>query len=152
MPNSEVIFGGVLVVGLLAAAVAFSWAQRAALRRAALLPDEERAFERRRAYRRLIGCGLLAVMAVLLVAQYLLWEWRVKDVAVPIPEEDKVYIRLWGGAIIGLLLALLTVVVLSAIEAFATRSFALRQYRKLSEERRAMIQRQADRIREGRDA
>jgi hypothetical protein len=152
MPNSEAIFGGVLVVGLLAAAVVFAWAQRAALSRATTLPDEERAFERRRAYRRLVSCGLLALMAVLLVVQYFLWEWRVKGIADPVPEEDKVFVRLWMGVIIGLLLALLTVVVLAAIEAFTTRSFALKQYRKLSDERRAMIQRQADRIREGRDA
>jgi hypothetical protein len=152
MPNSEAIFGGVLVVGLVAAAAVFAWAQRAALSRAATLPDEERAFERRRAYRRLVSCALLVVMAALLVVQYFLWEWRVKGIPVPVPEDEKVYIRLWGGAIIGLLLVLLAVVVLAAIEAFTTRSFALKQYRKLSAERRAMIQRQADRIREGRDA
>ncbi|MGL4553146.1 MAG: hypothetical protein ACRC33_18425 [Gemmataceae bacterium] len=149
MPNSELIFGALLVAGLLAAAGSFAWAQVATLRRAARLPDEERAFESTRAYRRLVGCALLAVMAGLLVAQYALWEWRVKHLVQPVPEEEKVYARLWVGAWVALLLALLAVVVLTAIEAFVTRSHALKQSRRLSEERRAMIQRQAARIREG---
>lgn len=146
--DGELAFGAVLVVGLLAAAVAFGWAQRSALTRAAALPDEERLYERRRAYRRIVGCVLLAVMAVLLVVQYGLWEWRVRHIALPVADDDKPYVRLWAGAWVALLLALLTVIVLTALEAFAARSRTLRQYRQLAADRRAMIARQADRLRE----
>lgn len=148
MPDSELIFGLMLVIGLLVAAGTFGWAQRAALSRADLLPDEERLYERRRAYRRLVGCALLAVMAILLVVQYLLWEWRVKLVVQPIPDEDKMAVRFWIGSWIALLLCLLVVVSLSAYEAFVVRYRTLKQYHALSEERRAMIQRQAERLRD----
>ncbi len=57
-------------------------------------------------------------------------------------------ISLNGNLLFMLLLALLVVVVLAAVDLLATRSHYLKQYRKLRADRRAMILRQAVRLRE----
>lgn len=154
MPVSELIFGSILVTGLLAVAGAVGWVQVRALvrlRTTPALPDEERTYERRRAWRWIVGSALMALMAALLVAQFILWEWRIKHLVQPVPAEEKVYVRLWGGALVALLLALLAVVILTAFDLMATRSHYLKQYRKLRADRRAMIERQAERLRAERE-
>jgi hypothetical protein len=148
MPNSETVFASILVVILAGAALGFGWAQCRTLLRASHLPDIERGFESRRAYRRLVGCGLLLLMALLLVVQVGLWEWYVKLLEPPIAPEDKMYVRLWAGAWVGILVCLIVVLVLAAYDSFATRAYLLREYGRLAAERRAMVQRQADRLRE----
>lgn len=151
MPHSELIFGGVLVTCLLGVAVLFGWTQRGAFGRAEQLPHDERRIARRQIYRRLIGCAFLAVVAILLAAQYMLWECRVKAIVPPLNDQDRMVARLWLATVIGLLLALLVVLILAAIEAFVARSQALKQYRKRSDDRRALIERQAARLLEGRN-
>jgi hypothetical protein len=148
MLSSEAIFGGLLVVVLSAAACVFAWAQRNTLRRAVHLPEAERRFERRRAIRRLVGCTLMLLMAGLIVFQYLLWEYCLKLLAPPIAPENRIYYRLWGYSWVVILVALLSALFLAAYDALANRSHLLSQYGRMAEERRAMVQRQAERLRE----
>ncbi|MFQ3592062.1 MAG: hypothetical protein SNJ82_02600 [Gemmataceae bacterium] len=148
MPNTEAISGALLVAVLLGAAVVFAWAQRTTLRRAAQLPQAERRFERRRAIRRLVGCGLMLLMAMLIVFQYILWERYLKMLTPPIAEEHRIYYRLWGYSWVVILVSLLTALFLAAYDALANRSHLLNQYGRMAEERRAMVQRQAERLRE----
>ena len=66
-------------------------------------------------------------------------------------EAEKQTIRVWGGVWVAILLLLLIVVGLAAADLWSTRGHALRQFRKLQADRRAMIQRQTGRLREERD-
>jgi H+/gluconate symporter-like permease len=148
MPTTEAVFGAILVAVLFGAAILFAWAQRATLRRAVHLPEAERRFERRRAFRRLIGCALMMLMAVLIVFQYLLWETYLKGLEPPIAEQDRIYFKLWGYSWVVILVSLLTALFLAAYDALANRAHLLGEYSRIAEERRAMVQRQAERLRE----
>lgn len=148
MPTTEAIFGAILVAVLFGAACVFAWAQRNTLRRAVHLPDAERRFERRRAFRRLIGCGLMILMAVLIVFQYVLWETHLKGLDPRNAEENRVYYKLWGYSWVVILVSLLTALFLAAYDALASRAHLLGEYGRIAEERRAMVQRQAERLRE----
>ena len=161
MSVSQAVFGWSLVVVVAGAAAVFGWLQLAALRvlaRADALPDDERRFGKRQARRRLAGCGLLAFMAVLLAAQMAFWEGPAQALAddrdkfargeaPAFTEQQKTFLRIWGGSWVLLTLALTAVVFLAAIDRYATRTHALRQLRRLQADRRAMVQRQADRLR-----
>jgi hypothetical protein len=160
---SEIVFSVLLVVGLVALAVYFGRRELAALRRlrGETLPDEEHRYERRKALRRLVSCALMLVLAALLVgllvygteAQELAQEREGFDAedAPAFTPQQKLFLRVWGGMWIAFLVLLLVVLALAAVDLWATRVYGLRQYRKLSEDRRAMIQRQANRIRQERN-
>ena len=72
MAWSEILFGSLLVVVLVAVAIVLGVRQVRQLRllRTQTLPDEEMHWERRKAWRRLGSAGLLFVIASLLVAQF----------------------------------------------------------------------------------
>jgi Tfp pilus assembly protein PilV len=158
---SEVLIGVVLAVGLLALALYYARRQLASLRKLRqedALPDEERRYERRKAWRRLVSCGLMVIVAGLLFglqfyaapAQEMANERAGVDVQDLTPQQ-KFFIRAYTGAWIALLLVLMVILALAAIDLWATRRYGLRQYRKLSEDRRAMIQRQVNRMRQERN-
>jgi flagellar biosynthesis/type III secretory pathway M-ring protein FliF/YscJ len=163
--RSEVIVGLLLAAGLLALALYFGWRQIVSLRRlrtADALPDEERHFERRKARLRLVSCALLLLMAGLLVGLQFYDAGRVQDLAdkrerlgqeepLPLTDQQKFFIKAYFGTWVALLIVLMIVLILAAMDLWATRRFGLRQYRKLSEDRRAMIQRQANRMRQERN-
>jgi amino acid transporter len=159
---SQIIFGSLLVVALAALSAFIGWRQVAALLRlrGQSLPEEELRWERRKAYRRLVSSGLMVVMAVLLVvllafyepaAHQLAEERKDLDPKPPLTPEQTAFVRYWGGTLIALLLVLLSVVLLAGLDLWATRRYALRQYRKLQADRRAMIERQASRLRQERN-
>ncbi|MBY0232588.1 MAG: hypothetical protein K2W96_25185 [Gemmataceae bacterium] len=161
MDWTQAVFGSVLVVGLGVAAGVFGWLQVKELRRVAAdaaLPDEERRFARRQARRRLWGCGLLALMAAILVAELVFWEPAAealarqrerfgKEDAPQFTESEKVFLRIWGGGWVALAAALMAAVFLAALDRYSTRTHALRQMRRLQADRRAMVARQAGRMR-----
>lgn len=166
MPWTEIVFGVVLLVVLLAVALYFGIIQVRNIRniRTRLdLPDEERRHEVRKAWRRLVMSGLLLVLAGLFAfllvlheptAQRLADEREEHDAATapPFTAEQRAFLRLWGGAWVVVLLVLMVVVLLAAIDQWAIRRHGLRQYRKLQADRRAMIARQATRMRREREA
>jgi hypothetical protein len=161
---SEVLFGAALVVVLVLVSVSYGWRQLQQLRRlrGQQLPDEEMRWESRKAWRRLISSGLTFVMALLLVGLLAYYEPAAQRLAderdafapgeAPAwTEEQKAFLRTWGGLVIALLVVLFAVVMLAGVDLWATRQYARRQFRKLQADRRAMIERQAMRMRRERD-
>jgi hypothetical protein len=162
---AEIVFGSLLVGVLLALAAYYGRRQVQALRALRLdpgLPDEERRYERRKAYRRAASCVLLVVLAALLTgllavaapASRLLAEEREHlgpDVASRYTEEEKAFLRFYGWGWIAFLVVLSVVLVLAAADMLSTRRYALRQFRRLHADRRAMIARQANRLRRERN-
>jgi threonine/homoserine/homoserine lactone efflux protein len=160
-----VVFGTLLVVLLLAVAGFYAWRQVLLLRRLRRredLPPEEDSFLRRQAWRRLINSGLMVVLAGLLAFSLVHLEGRVgkvarererftKENAPPLTEQEKDLLRAWGWLQVAILLVLLTILFLAAVDLFATRRYARRAFRKLQADRRAMIERQATRLREERN-
>lgn len=165
MPWSEIVFGSLLVALLLVLSLAYGrrqWQALHRLRQGSALPEEELAYERRKARRRLASCALLLLLAGLLVTLLAVFGDRAQQMADQsdalgpaaavegLSESDKVFLRLWGATLIAFLLALLALLVLAGLDLMETRRYGLRQYRKLQAERRAMIQRQSLRLREQR--
>lgn len=165
MPWSEIIFGSLLAALLLLLGLFFGWRQLAELRRlrAISLPDEEARYERRKAVRRLVSCGLLLLLGLLLGGQMAFYGPRIQELVdrhdrraegEPRPtlsDEEKGVARSWGWSIVAMLVVLLAVVILAGIDLLATRRHALRLFRKLQADRRAMIHRQTNRLRQERD-
>ena len=161
---SQIVFGSVLVVVLLLLSSYYGWCQFVVLRRLRdiTLPGDEARYEKRKAYRRLVSCGLTLLLGLML-AGVLLWleptaqqiadelEGYTAETVPELPPEQKQIVRLWVSSWIVLLVLLLVVVGLAAIDLWSTRRHALQQFRKLQADRRAMIQRQTMRLREERD-
>jgi hypothetical protein len=160
---SEIVFGSALAGGILALAVFIGWRQVVLLRklRGQSLPEDEMRWESRKAWRRLVSAGLLLVIAALLGSLVGFYEPEAQRLAderaavgsdgPPMTEEQKTFVRLWGGLVIALLLVLLALVALAGVDLWATRLYGLRQFRKLQADRRAMIERQAMRLRQDRN-
>jgi hypothetical protein len=154
--SDEVVIGLLLAVVLLGLALYYGSRQLATLRKLRqeeALPDEERRYERRKAWRRLVSCGLMLVMAAVFTALQF-YASEAKEILAKAPDltdQEKVFVRVYTGSWIAVLLLLLVVLALAAVDLWATRRYGLRQYRKLSEDRRAMIRRQADRMRQERN-
>ncbi len=153
---SEIVFGLLLVLGLLGLSLYVGARQVVQLRhlRQQDLPAEEMHYERRKAWRRLVSCGLTLVLAAMLAVLVPSWEEvdRMLRVAGPQPtEEQKSLARLYVGGWIVLMMLLMVLLVLAALDLWSTRRFGLRQFRKLQADRRAMIERQVNRMRRDRD-
>jgi ABC-type Fe3+ transport system permease subunit len=161
---SEVVIGSLLALLLLGLALYFGARQLASLRRLRRedgLPEEERRYERRKAWRRLVSCGLMLVMAGLLIGLqfYAARAQELADKRVRLDQEEpppwtaqeKYFVRASVGSLIALLVVLLVLLALAGVDLWATRRYGQREYRKLSEDRRAMIQRQANRLRQERN-
>jgi hypothetical protein len=164
VPWYQTLFGAVLVVVLVGLAVYFGRLQFLELRRLRemrdLLPDEEMRYERQKAYRRLISSALLLVLGILLIvlltyehpAQRIAEEREaLPDKSVRFTEEQTEFLRTWGWTWISFLLVLMAVIVLAGIDLMSTRLYAIRQFRKLQADRRAMIERETQRMRQQRN-
>src|SRR5206468_3992140 len=113
--------------------------------------------------RRLAGSVLMAVFAGLLAGSLTFLEDPAGRLAEEgeaarehgqqpvLDPEQKQFIHFYGGYWIVMLLVLLALVALAAFDLLATRRFGLRQYRKIQTDRRAMIERQAARLRQERN-
>jgi hypothetical protein len=163
---TEILFGTLLVVLLLILAGFYGWRQVHSLRH---LPDsqesapEERRYLVRRAWRRLFGCGLMVLLAVMLGALMLFMEDKASELAqlgeaarargeTPrLDAEQRQFIILHGWWIIGMLVALLAILTTAAVDMLATRRFTLTQFRRIQADRRAMIERTVARMRQERN-
>jgi hypothetical protein len=162
---SEIAFGSLLIVALLALSGYYGRQQVQTLRHfrgPVGLPDEEIRFERHKAYRRLLSCFLTLVLAVLLAVLLTYYEWPAhqlaeqraafnRENAPPFTADETPFLREWAWTWIAFLVVLMLVVFLAAYDMYSTRRYALRQYRKLQADRRAMIERQANRLRRERN-
>jgi hypothetical protein len=162
---TQLIFGSLLVAALLALAAYFTWAQLLTFRRlrtSSDLPSVERDYQRRQAWRRLLGCGLMGIFAGLLVGSF--WLERParelieqREAAADEGEspdftpDQRDFAKLFGWYWIALLAVLLAILVVAALDLLATRNYGIRQFRQLQADRRAMIEHQAARLRHQRN-
>jgi len=159
-------FGVVLAAGLLFLGVFYFRRQLRALHRlktGPTLPDEETRYWRRQAWWRLVGSGLLVVLAVLLPLALIFLEPTAHDIAEyskamrdageePIfSPAQRLFVKVYSGFWIAYLLILLVVLMLAAVDLWTTRRYGLRQHRRLQADRRAMIERQVNRMRQERN-
>lgn len=163
---TQIFFGAVLVVVLLFVAVLYVVRQILALRRLRQteeMPLEEHAYLQSRARRRLFTSLLLFVLGGMLLVDLLFLEVPAQQLAdqrdrsqqegepPPLNEEQRSFARLYGWFFVLFLLVLMVVVFLAAMDYWATRRYALRQHRKIIDDRRAMIERELLRLRQQRN-
>lgn len=146
-----------MVVLLLTLAGYFGWRQIQTLRgvrQASELSSEDRSYYRHQAWRRLVGCALMVVLAALLAGWYLLGfdtqtaalnlRGNTTDPAANFQRGVAVqrFVNLASSYMIFTLLVLLALVCVGAIDVLAIRRFGIRHYRKIQSDRRAMIEQQ----------
>jgi len=163
---SEIIFGAVLVVVLLFVAVLYGVRQIVSLRQLRAAEEmglEERAYLHGRARRRLVMSLLLLVLGVIFTAGLVYLETPAQQLAdqreaqeqqgdsAPLSPEQRPFARLYLSFWIVFLLLLMAVVLLAAVDLWATRRYGLRQHRKLIADHRAMIEREIARYRQERN-
>jgi cytochrome c-type biogenesis protein CcmH/NrfG len=162
----QTLFGAVLVAALLFLSIFYTWRQVLALRRLRLTPDlpaDEMSYQRRQAWRRLVTCALMFVLAVLLTGALVYLEEPAqrladaRDAAQKAGEpdelspEDRGFARFYGAFWMIFLLVLMVVVLLAALDLWSTRRYGLREHRKLLADRRAMLERQVAQLRQERN-
>jgi flagellar biosynthesis/type III secretory pathway M-ring protein FliF/YscJ len=166
VPQIQVICFALAIVVLLGLSFGFGWRQLVALRRLREVPElpaDESRRQRRQAHRRLVGCGLMALLALLLAGAQLFLEeptdlWIAEHDAraaegqpvEPTPQQ-RAFFRLYGVYWIVLLLVLLALVAVAGVDLLETRRQGLRERRKLLDDRRVMLQRQMTRWRREHD-
>jgi hypothetical protein len=164
--NSELIYGGILVVVLLALAGYYGFRQVQMLR-GLRLPDErspeERAFSRKQARRRLITSVLMVVFAGLLAGSVaftpsvrrIVASNEASNVNAEEPQPDLDDQRLakiaYGSYWIVALLVLLAIVTLAGLDLMAIRRYGQSQLLQIQSDRRAMIEKEVARLRRDRN-
>jgi len=163
---TQVLFGTLLVVLLLGLAGYYAWRQVQSLRGLGApeeSPPEEARYLRRRAWRRLFGCGLMVVLAAMLGGMMLFLEEGAKELAdfgaaarergeePQFTDDQRRFRVLYAAWNISLLLTLLAILATAAVDLLATRRFSLGQLHRIQADRRAMIERQVARMRHGRN-
>jgi uncharacterized membrane protein len=163
---TQILFGTSLIVVLLALAGFYGLRQVHALRHVRDTQEsslDERRYLVRRAWRRLFGCGLMVLLAVMLGVLMLFLEDKANELAslseaarargeTPhFDAEQRQFSLLYGWWIIGMLVALLAILTTAAVDMLATRSFTLGQFRRIQADRRAMIERTVARMRQERN-
>jgi hypothetical protein len=158
----EQVIGLLIVALLLGVAGWFGWRQAQTLRalpRQANLSSEDRRYFRNQAWRRLVGCALMFILAGLLAGWFLLGlnetASRLADRAKgagagapPLTPEEEHSLRVCAYYLGGLLLVLLATVGTAWLDFWAIRRYGLRHRRQIQDERRAMIERQVARLRQ----
>jgi hypothetical protein len=156
-----------IVLVLVTLAGLFGWRQGQTLRglgRQEELSVEDRVYYRHQAWRRLVGCMLMIVLAGLLSGWYLLgFDTRTLALSARGNSADTVAEAVQRGAamqrflnlasfyVIFTLLVLLALVCVGAADVLAIRRFGLRHYRKIQSDRRAMIDEQVSIMRSQRN-
>ncbi len=161
----QILAGTALIVGLLVVAGYFLWSQVCALRQLdddVELSGEEIAFQRRQAYRRFVAGVVMVVLAVLLLDVMIFFEAPAQALAdergaildpdaSPMTEEQKAFARHYGVFWLVILFFLAVLLALAAWDYLALRRFGWQQRQRIREDRREMIAREADRLRQERD-
>lgn len=154
MTTFDALFGGVLVLILFVVA---AWTIRLQLRRLheTALDDQSEEIEhiRRRAGRRLV-CGLLmALLGVMLAGALFFLEAPAQELADQGPivaekPENRPFARLYGWYWASFLLLLMTMVLLAGWDFLVEWRYGRGQMRRLQEERRAMVARETELMRQ----
>lgn len=159
----EQVFVSLIIVMLLGLAGYYVWRQVQTLRLLPMqenLPPEDRSYVRNQAWRRLVSCGLMVLLAVLLTGHYVLGlEDQAKKVGNESEKsrdlgekrvfnaEEKRFVNLYTYSWITILLVLLSLLGLAAFDLWAIHRFGLRHHRQIQADRRAMLERQVARMR-----
>ncbi len=154
----ELALAALIVVVLVIMAGYFAWRQWQTLRGELADPElavEDRLYVKFQAWRRLVGCGLMLLLAGLLAGAYVFdFEARAKALAnrgqAPASLEAAVqrgvaqqrFINVFSFYWIVTVLVLLSIVGLAAYDIWAIRRFGVRHLRKIQSDRRAMIEEQ----------
>jgi hypothetical protein len=163
--SPQIISTAVLVALLLAWAGFSAWRQVQTLRAlpdAENLPPEDLRYLRNQAWLRLTSSGLMVALAALLAlsyfvenpAQALIDEGTAARERGEEPDntpEHRLFVKYYGAYWITVLLVLLGMVGTALYDMLAIRRFGQRHYRKIQEDRRAMIARQVARMRRDRN-
>jgi uncharacterized membrane protein len=161
MTTAQICFTVLLSALLLVVGGYYAWRQLQCLRglRAdETLPPEDRRYVHRQAWRRLICSGLMVALAAMLAGS-LFFEAQAEELAQqraanPDAELDpaqRQFGKQYGYYWITALLLLLGMVSLALYDFLAIRRFGQQQYRKIQEDRRAMIESQVARLRQQRN-
>jgi len=155
----EYVFAALIVLVLAGLAAYFGWRQwqtLRGLRSQENLSTEDRRYIRRQAWRRVAGCALMALLAGMLVGWYALgFRQQALDLGQGAPgppnaEQQGILNRslAYVGTAVLLLMGML---LLAAVDLWAIRRFGIRHLRQIQADRRAMIERQAARLRSRRN-
>lgn len=163
MALAQLICVALAIPVLLGLSFFFGWHQLGALRRLRDGPELPATLARglrRQLYRRLVTCGLLALLALLLAGAQLFLEERADDLikensvqakhgnSPELTPEQRDFARFYGAYWLFCLLILLTIVGLAGFDLWETRRNGLRERRRLLHDQRLMLQRQMTQFRE----
>jgi hypothetical protein len=164
--NSELIFGGILVVVLLALAAYYGVRQIQTLRALRIADDrslEERAYSRKQAWRRLISSVLMVILAGLLAGSVAFTpsirriaaanEATADDTEKSASEiaEQNLTKFVFGVYWIAVLLVFLAILALAGLDLIAIRRYGQSQLLQIQSDRRAMIDQEIARFRRDRN-
>ncbi len=164
--NSQQVLLAVFGVVLLIVAGYFGWRQLKLLRWLKDQPQlslEDRIYYRRQAVRRLVGCLLLVVLA-LQIGGLFYWDvfGRLEQLSAvgddaqargvklgpdDMTEEQKEFLRFAWNYIAFTVLTVLLLVVMAMLDVMSIRRYGMRHRRRISEDRRAMLERQLPNLR-----
>ncbi len=158
MVPAELVLAALLVGVLLGLAGFYSWQQVRTLR--ALRADsgsaDDRSYLRRRAWRRLIGCALMVLLAALVVGLYAI-QAQLDAAPQDAPDrahlrrEQLAWIRWYSACVVVLAVVFFVLVWLALRDMMATRRYTVGQLRRLQSEHDAELRTQAARLRRERD-
>lgn len=137
-PLVELAWSVIISTLLLALGVIYFWREWSAWRRNAgyeQLPPEDRRHFQSQFFRRTVGCSLLIGSGLVILAVQGLLDWK---------QAPRLFAWLWTVVMVGLL----AILGLAGADVVAIRRYARRHRRRLDADRRAMIDRQLELMRE----
>jgi hypothetical protein len=157
----QIVFGGLLVIILVALAGFYSWRQirvLSGLGDAEDLSLEDRRYAHRQAWRRIACSVLMVVMAGLIAGHYSLEDRARQFIAEgeasrqrgekrELSPEEQQFLRSYYTYWIITLVVLLAIIGLAGIDFLAIRRYGRRHYRQIQADRRAMIEDELARLR-----
>jgi len=165
--NSETFGYALIIALLLGVAGYFAWKQVATLRglRAVAEPlGDEQIYLRKQAVRRLIGCGLMTLLAGMMIASYFAgleaWGTALENAAAApgeklenreLDQQRRSFLSFYASFYIGVLLIVLLLLFIAALDFWAIQRYHLSQYRRIQAERKELVQEQAARFRHQRN-
>jgi hypothetical protein len=161
---TQILFTSLLILVLVGLAAYYAWRQVQALRglrHSDNLPPEDRRYVRNQAWRRLACSALMLLFAGLLAGSFFI-EFRAQDLVnlgdaaqarnerPDLDPEQQRFFNFYTLYWVTALLVLLGIMGTALYDLLAIRRFGQRHFRKLQADRRAMIERQAERLRQER--
>jgi hypothetical protein len=162
--GSEYFFAALIIIVLLGMAGYYAWRQvrlLQKLRRDDFTP-EDRSYYRGQAWRRLVGCALMLVMAALLIASYGFGQEQQAEQVThagkaatgdkpALTDENRRFLQQYSQFWIIFTLVLLAWVCLAFFDVWTIRRYGKRQFRQIQAEHRAELENQVAQLRSQRN-